>query len=204
AVHVDVDVAVEVRDVQQLLEVVGGDVALLLEAAQALLVGLAVGLVLGLALDRVLRLGGLGGAGGVRGGGGLRGLGGRGVRSLVRLPGGGLVGRRRIGDGLVHSGSSGNAGMDDPGATVLPGREVTSSASSCPCPGGSSSAAAPGSHRTPPAPCAAPRRPWRGPRGRAAASPRRRASCRPCSSRRAGRGSAARARDRAPRPSSAG
>src|SRR5699024_5935648 len=41
AVHVDVDVAVEVGDVQQLLEVVGGDVALLLETLQALLGALA-------------------------------------------------------------------------------------------------------------------------------------------------------------------
>src|SRR5699024_8232950 len=48
AVHVDVHVAVEVGDVQQLLEVVGGDVALLLEAAQTLLGGLA-GVRLGLA-----------------------------------------------------------------------------------------------------------------------------------------------------------
>src|SRR5699024_879227 len=39
AVHVDVHVAVEVGDVQQLLEVVGGDVALLLEATQTLLGG---------------------------------------------------------------------------------------------------------------------------------------------------------------------
>src|SRR5699024_11271528 len=93
------DLAVEVGDVQQLLEVVGGDVALLLETLQALLGALA-GLVLRL-LRAVLRAGGLRGRGGIRD----RCLRVGAVGSSSGCVGGSLRGRRALGLDRLRGGA---------------------------------------------------------------------------------------------------